>query len=149
MDAVLEATLAPIFGAHRDRPGALLPVLHAVQDALGHIPAAAVPAIARTLGLSHAEVHGVVSYYHHFRQEPPGRHVVRVCCAEACQAVGAEALAARARERRAGRGVTLEPVYCLGLCACGPAVQVDETHLHARMTPEKLDALLARLERAS
>ncbi len=143
----MDAILAPILAAHREQPGALLPVLHAVQDALGHIPPESVPEIARALSLSRAEVHGVISYYHHFRQEPSGRHVVRVCCAEACQAVGAEALAEHARARCAGTDVALEPVYCLGLCACGPAVQVDETHLHAAMTPARFDALLAALER--
>jgi formate dehydrogenase subunit gamma len=121
-------------------------VLHEVQDTLGHIPADAIPAIATALNLSRAEVHGVISYYHHFRQEPAGRHVVRVCCAEACQAVGGEALAEYARARLAGSDVTLEPVYCLGLCACGPAVQVDEMQLHAAMTPAKFDVLVARLE---
>lgn len=142
MDAILD----PILAVWRDRPGALLPVLHEVQDALGHIPPEAVPAIATALNLSRAEVHGVISYYHHFRQEVPGRHVVRVCCAEACQAVGAEGLADHARAHCEGSGVTVEPVYCLGLCACGPALQVDETELHAAMTPAKFDALLARLE---
>lgn len=144
----MDAILAHILTAHRDRQGALLPVLHALQDALGHVPPEAVPAIAKALNLSRAEVHGVISYYHHFRQEAPGRHVVRVCCAEACQAVGGEALAEHARTRCAGSAVVLEPVYCLGLCACGPAVQVDETQLHAAMTLAKFDALLARLEGA-
>lgn len=141
------AILSRILDAHREQPGALLPVLHELQDACGHIPADAVPAIASALSLSRAEVHGVISYYHHFRQEPSGHHVVRVCCAEACQAVGGEALAEHARARCSGSGVTLEPVYCLGLCACGPAVQVDETQLHAAVTPAKFDALLAGLER--
>ncbi len=140
------AILDPILAAWRGRPGVLLPVLHAVQDAIGHIPPEVVPAIATALNLSRAEVHGVISYYHHFRLEPAGRHVVRVCCAEACQAVGAEALAEHARQRCADSGVMLEPVYCLGLCACGPAVQVDENALHAAMTPAKFDVLLARLE---
>lgn len=139
------AILGRILGDHRAQPGALLPVLHEVQDALGYIPPDVVPAIAAALNLSHAEVHGVISYYHHFRQEAAGRHVVRVCCAEACQAVGGEALAEHARARCAGSDVTLEPVYCLGLCACGPAVQVDETQLHAAVTPAKFDAMLARL----
>ena len=143
------ATVARIIEQHRARPGALLPMLHAIQDALGCIPPEAVPPIATALNLSRAEVHGVISYYAHFRQEPPGRHVVRVCCAEACQAVGGEALAEHARERLAGTNVTLEPVYCLGLCACGPSVQVDEATLHARVTPEKFDALVAALESAS
>ena len=140
------AILSRILDAHREQPGALLPVLHEVQDTLGHIPADAIPAIATALNVSRAEVHGVISYYHHLRQEPAGRHVVRVCCAEACQAVGGEALAEYARARLAGSDVTLEPVYCLGLCACGPAVQVDEMQLHAAMTPAKFDVLVARLE---
>jgi formate dehydrogenase subunit gamma len=132
----------------RARPGALLPILHGIQEALGFIPSEAVPQIAQALNLSRAEVHGVISYYAHFRLAPPGRHVVRVCCAEACQAVGGEALAEHARARLAGGGITLEPVYCLGLCACGPSLQVDETTLHGRVTPEKFDALIAALESA-
>jgi formate dehydrogenase subunit gamma len=142
----MNAILGRILAAHRNQPGTLLPVLHEVQEAFGHIPPDAVPMIAGALNLSRAEVHGVISYYHHFRQEPAGRHMVRVCCAEACQAVGGEALAEHAKARLAGSELTLEPVYCLGLCACGPAVQVGETQLHAAMTPTKFDALVARLE---
>ncbi len=141
----ISATLARIVAARKDQAGALLPILHDLQDAFGHVPPEAVPLIAQELNLSRAEVHGVVTYYHHFRQAPPGRHVVRVCCAEACQAVGGEALAAHARARLAGSGLTLEPVYCLGLCAVGPALQIDETTLHAAVTPEKFDALIAAL----
>jgi formate dehydrogenase subunit gamma len=138
-------TLARIVAAHLTRPGALLPILHDIQDALGFIPDEAVPLIAKELKLSRAEVHGVITYYHHFRQAPPGRHVVRVCCAEACQSVGAEALAAHAQARTQDSDVTVEPAYCLGLCAIGPAVQIDETTLHARVTPEKFDALIEDL----
>lgn len=136
--------LDEIIGRHGARPDALLPVLHDIQDARGYIPADLVPAVATALGVSRAEVHGVISYYRHFRQTPPGRHVLHVCCAEACQAVGAEAVAERAQGHVGD--VTVEPVYCLGLCAIGPAVQVDETTLHAGMTPEKLDELLRDLE---
>jgi len=139
------ATVARILAAHRDRPGVLLPVLHDIQDALGFIPPGAVPAIAGALNLSRAEVHGVISYYHHFR-DTPARHVLRVCCAEACQAVGGEALAEHARTRLAASDVALEPVYCLGLCACGPALQVDDAALHARVTIGKLDALIDELD---
>ena len=137
--------LEPILGRHGSRQDALLPILHDIQDEFGHIPAEAVPVIARHLNLSRAEVHGVISYYHHFRQTPPAAHVVRVCCAEACQANGAEALAAHAQTRHDGTSLSVEPVYCLGLCASGPAVQIDEDHLHARITPEKFDALIAAL----
>ena len=142
------ATVERILAAKRELPGALLPVLHEVQDALGYIPPDTVPLIAQRLNLSRAEVHGVISYYAHFRQTPPQRHLVRVCCAEACQAVGGEALAEHARARLAGSDITLEPVYCLGLCACGPSLQVDEATLHGQVTAEKFDALIAALEAA-
>jgi formate dehydrogenase subunit gamma len=151
-DKIDAARIDALIEAHRHRPGALLPLLHAVQDALGCIPADAVPRIAAALNLSRAEVHGVVSYYHHFRSEPAGRHVVQVCRAEACQACGAEELLAQAERllgceahaTRADGAVTLEPVYCLGLCASSPAVQIDE-RLHARVTPEKLQRLVQPL----
>jgi formate dehydrogenase subunit gamma len=135
-----------IIAAKQTLPGALLPILHQIQEELGYLPAESAPLIAKELNLSRAEVHGVITYYHHFRQTPPGRHVVRVCCAEACQAVGGEALAEHARARLEGSDLTLEPVYCLGLCAIGPALQIDETTLHARVTPEKFDALMDSLE---
>jgi len=130
-------------------PGALLPILHDVQDGLGYIPGELVPEIAGALGLSRAEVHGVVSYYHHFRSAPAGRRVVQICRAESCQAMGAEALLAHARQRlgcelhgtsRDG-AFTLEPVYCLGLCASSPALMIDDEP-HARMTPQAFDALV-------
>ncbi|HET7833292.1 MAG TPA: NAD(P)H-dependent oxidoreductase subunit E [Gallionella sp.] len=139
-------TLNTIFARHQQKPGALLPILHDLQEALGYVPDEAVPLIARELNLSRAEVHGVISYYHDFRRTPPRGHVVRVCCAEACQANGSEALAAHAAERLQAGDITLEPVYCLGLCASGPAVQIDETKLHAQVTPEKFDALMAELK---
>ncbi|MFM2057124.1 MAG: hypothetical protein RLY71_1509 [Pseudomonadota bacterium] len=138
-------------------PGALLPVLHALQDRLGHVPPAALPLIARALNLSRAEVHGVVSYYHHFRSSPPGRHVLQICRAESCQALGAEALLAQARTRlgcseaaptSACASHTVEAAYCLGLCAMSPALTLDGQP-HARMTPARLDALLAATETAA
>ena len=145
-------TLSALLEAHRHQPGPLLPLLHAVQDHFGHVPPQAVPQIAQALNLSRAEVHGVISYYHHFRQAPPGRHVVQVCRAEACQACGAEELLAHAERvlgcasgtTRADGAVTLEPVYCLGLCASSPAMQVDD-RLQGRATPAQLDALAAAL----
>ena len=145
-------TLTALLEAHRHRPGALLPLLHAVQHRFGHVPPQAVPQIAQALNLSRAEVHGVISYYHHFRQAPSGRHVVQVCRAEACQACGAEELLAHAERvlgcasgtTRADGAVTLEPVYCLGLCASSPAIQIDD-RLHARVTPQRLDALVGAL----
>lgn len=142
-------TVQRLIRLHARQPGALLPLLHAVQDALGHVPDVAVPLIAEGLNLSRAEVHGVITYYHHFRRVPAGRHVLQVCRAEACQAMGADALWAHACSRlgvdgggtRTDGAVTLEPVYCLGLCAMSPAVALDEAP-RARMSAARLDALL-------
>jgi len=135
--------------AHRNDAGALLPVLHAIQDALGYVPKAAVPAIAHELNQSRAEVHGMLSFYHYFRTEPAGRHVVYLCRAEACQAMGARELERHAKKRlgidfhetSAGGAFTLEPVYCLGNCACSPSVMIDKT-LHGRVDAERFDELL-------
>ncbi|MDD4912813.1 MAG: NAD(P)H-dependent oxidoreductase subunit E [Sideroxydans sp.] len=138
----MNTKLQPIFDTHKGKDGALLPILHDIQHALGYVPEEAVPLIAKQLNLSRAEVHGVITYYHHFRQTPPGKHVVQLCCAEACQANGSEALAAHAAKRLQGADVTLEPVYCLGLCSIGPAVLIGEDELHAHVTPQKFDALM-------
>ena len=129
-------------------PGPLLEILHAVQDELGHVPAAAVPLIAEALNLSRAEVHGVVSFYHHFRAAAPGHTVVQLCRAEACQAMNAQALEAHATralgvscgETTADGRVTLEAVYCLGNCACAPSMMVNG-ELHGRVTPASFDEL--------
>lgn len=134
---------------HAGEAGGLLPLLHAVQHELGHIPYAAVPVIAQALNLSRAEVHGVVSYYPHFREQPTGKTLVQVCRAEACQSRGADALLAHAEqalgckshETRADGAVTLEPVYCLGLCAQSPAIMVNEQQVHGHMTAASFDQL--------
>jgi formate dehydrogenase subunit gamma len=142
------ARVAEIAAAHAGREGPLLPILHDVQAAFGHVPAAAVPVLAAALNVTKAEVHGVVSFYHDFRSEPAGRHVLRLCRAEACQATGGEALAAAARARLGvdwggtARGVTLEPVFCLGLCACGPAAMLDGLPV-GRLDAAALEAMLA------
>ena len=139
-----------ILAQMKSRPGPLLEVLHGVQLDLGYIPAAAVPLIAEELNLSRAEVHGVVSFYHHFRSTPPGRHTVQICRAESCQAMGALAMAEHAK-RRLGIDfeqttpdgeLSLHPVYCLGQCACSPAVMIDE-EVFGRVTPERFDELIA------
>jgi formate dehydrogenase subunit gamma len=125
--------IAEILAAHQGLEGPLLPILHAVQAAFGYIPEGAIPQIAKALMLSKAEVHGVVSFYHDFREKPAGRHVLKLCRAEACQTVGADAVAGRIKaalgidwhETTPDGRVTLEPVFCLGLCACGPAAMVD------------------------
>lgn len=135
-----------------DLPGALLPILHRVQNRLGYVPPEYVPVIARSLNLSRAEVHGVISFYHEFRTEPPGTHVVQICQAEACQAMGTDALTEHARERLGtdmdatspdGK-YTLLPVYCLGNCACAPAMMVDG-HLHGRVTQQRFDEVVGEL----
>lgn len=142
-----------IVGDLKGRPGPLIEVLHAIQAELGYVPPAAVPLVAAELNLSRAEVHGVVSFYHFFRSTPPGAHTVSVCRAESCQAVGGEALAEHARRRLGvefhqttpdGR-FSLEPIYCLGNCACSPAIMIDG-QLHGRVSPERFDALLADVD---
>jgi len=134
---------AAIVEAGTDRPGALLPILHALSETFGCVPADAIPIVARALNLTRADVHGVVSFYHDFRPEPPPRRLVKLCRAEACQARGGEALAAAIEARLAGRAdVAIEAVYCLGLCASGPAAMVDG-RLHARLDAAALERLLA------
>ena len=146
-----------IIDERRHLDGALLPVLHGVQDALGYVPDDAVPLIAYELNLSRAEVHGVISFYHYFRTHAPGRHIVRICRAEACQALGARALEAHAKKTldidfhgtTKDGAITLEAVYCLGNCGCGPSVLVDPDDLHARVTPESFDALVGELRKVT
>jgi len=144
------STLERILAQHAGLPGPLLPILHAVQDELGCIAPAYVARIADALNLSRAEVHGVISFYHYFRQHEPGRHVVHVCRAEACQAMRSDATEQHAKGElgveyggTSADGVfTLEPAYCLGNCAAAPTVMIDEK-LYGRVTPERLDAILA------
>lgn len=141
-----------IIDGHVGREGATLPILHDLQAAFGCVPAEAVPLVAKALNLTRAEVHGVVTFYHEYRRQVPGRHILRLCRAEACQALGCERVADHARtalnigwhETTSDGAVTLEPVFCLGLCAIGPAALLDGQPL-ARLTPERLDATLEPL----
>ncbi len=138
---------AAIIEAEAHRDGALLPVLHALSRAFGHVPDEAVPIVASTLNITRAEVHGVLTFYHDFHREPPLPHMLKLCRAEACQARGGEALAAWAQTRLAGCDtVALEAVYCLGLCASGPAALLDGRPV-ARLDPARLDRLLAEKAR--
>ena len=138
---------------HADAPGALLPILHAIQDALGFVPPEAIDPIAARLNVSRADVHGVLSFYHDFRTSPAARHVLRLCRAEACQAMGGARLEAELRrrlaldaeDRDAAHDLMLEPVYCFGACACAPAAMLDG-ELHARLDTARLTALIAALE---
>lgn len=136
----------------RSVPGGLLPALHALQDALGYVPEAATAVLAGEFNLSRAEVHGVITFYHHFRRSPPGRHVLQLCRAESCQAVGGRALEEHAKrvlgidfhQTTADGAISLEPVYCLGNCACSPSVRVGD-EVHGMMDGARLDALVAQL----
>lgn len=141
---------AQIIAERADLEGATLPIMHALQDAFGYVPDAAIPMISDALNLSRAEIHGCLTFYHDFRRKPAGRHVVKLCRAEACQSVGADALHTEIK-KRLGVGwhettmddrVTLEPVFCLGLCACGPAALVDDKPV-GRVTADGLQAMLA------
>ncbi len=135
----------------KDKPGALMLILRRVQDTLGWVPPDSVPLIAKILNLSRAEVHGVVTFYHDFRHAPPGKNIIKVCRAESCQAMGAVALAEHIKARlgcdfgqtSADGSYTLEAVYCLGNCACSPAVVVNGKHL-GRVTPKRFDEVLAK-----
>ncbi len=137
-----------------DREGPLLPILHALQEEFGYIDEAAEPLIAEALNITRAEVHGVITFYHDFRRAPAGRHVLKLCRAEACQAAGGDPLAARAESRlgiafggtTADGRITLEPVYCLGLCSVSPSAMIDG-RLVARLDEKKLDALLVEADR--
>jgi formate dehydrogenase subunit gamma len=144
-----EERAAEIVAEHEGIEGPLMVVLHAVQETFGHVPEEAVPYLARAYNLSRAEVHGVVTFYHDFRHELPGKHVLKLCRAEACQSMGCESLVARAEDKlgvscgstTADGRVTFEAVYCLGLCATAPSAMIDG-HVVGRLTPKKLDAIL-------
>lgn len=145
-----DSTLDSILAEHAGMDGPLLPILHAVQDRVGYISPAYVAGIAKALNLSRAEVHGVVSFYHYFRQHEPGRHVVHLCRAEACQAMQCAQTEQHAKHElgvdyggtSADGLFTLEAAYCLGNCAAAPTVMVD-AKLYGRVTPERLAAILA------
>jgi formate dehydrogenase subunit gamma len=138
-----------IVATHRGQRGALLPILHAIQEALGYVPPEAIPVLADELNLSRADVHGVVSFYHDFRSVPAGRTTVRICRGEACQAVGAERLVSHVRdacgmslgETSRDGALTVEQVFCLGNCALGPAAQVNG-RLQGRLDESQLSAIL-------
>ena len=149
-DERTQEVMAEILSRHAQQEGPLLPILHSVQAEFGFIPGDVVQIIADHLNITRAEVHGVITFYHDFRDAPAGKHIVKICRAEACQAVGGNAISERAFEKlgvswhgtTANGAVTLEPVYCLGLCACAPAAMVDNKVV-GRVDAAKLDKLLA------
>ena len=139
-----------LIAKHQQLPGALLPLLHAIQDEVGYVPESSYKPIAKALNLSVAEVHGVVTFYHHFRTHKPGRHTLQICRAESCQAMGSVALEAHAKkclnidyhQTTKDDAISLEPVYCLGNCALSPAVMMDD-EIYGRVSAADLDALVA------
>jgi len=149
LESVDERRIRAIVSERQEIPGALLPILHAIQKEFRYVPPESVAIVAEALNLSRAEVHGVISFYHFFRTSPPGERILYICRAEACQSMGAAALETYARQKlgvdfhgTTGDGrLTLEPVYCLGNCACSPAVMVDN-EVFGRVTPERLDEIL-------
>lgn len=151
--ATLSARLEEILHAHKDMEGSLLPILHAVQADFGFIPPEALPIIAKDLNITRAEAHGVMSFYHDFREKPAGRHVLKLCRAEACQAMGGDRVAAYAQkalgldwhETSADGAVTLDPIFCLGLCACGPAAMLDGK-LIGRLDEARIDAIIGDIK---
>lgn len=148
--------VAAIIERYKTVPGGLMPLLHAVQEALGYVPGGSVAPIAKAFGLSRAEVHGVISFYHDFRTTPGGETTIHICRAEACQAMGARALELHAKqhlgvdygETTADGRYTLQPVYCLGNCACAPSVRIGDD-VHARVSPGRFDELVEKPEGAA
>lgn len=146
----LDVRLGALINEHQHMLGALMPLLHAIQDNIGYVPESSYSQIAKALSLSVAEVHGVVTFYHHFRTHKPGRHVMQICRAESCQSMGSEALEAHAKkclnvdyhQTTSDDAITLEAVYCLGNCALSPAVMMDE-EVYGRVSAADLDALIA------
>ena len=134
--------------------GPLLPILHEIQEEFGHVPTESLPVIAEALNISNAEVHGVVTFYHDYRAHPAGRHVLKVCRAEACQSMGGDAIAAQIQQRLGigfhettkDNSVTLEPVYCLGLCACSPSAMLDGEVI-GRLDADKIDEIVEEVRR--
>ncbi len=151
-----QATVQEIIAALKDKPGALLPILHGIQDELGYIPAETVPDIAAALNLSRAEVHGVISFYHYFRDTPPGKQTVHLCLAESCQAMGGKQLEMHVKNRlgigfhetTADGNFSLEPVYCLGNCACSPAMQIGKD-IYGRVSTDSFDSVINEMEKSA
>jgi formate dehydrogenase subunit gamma len=147
-----QQSITDLVDQHKDLPGALLPLLHAIQGEVGYVPDSAVATIAGGLNLSRAEVHGVISFYHDFKTHPVGRNTVQICRAEACQSMGSRLLEAHAKETlgidyhqtTADGNITLEPVYCLGNCACSPSVRVNDD-IVARVDQDRFDELVDNL----
>ena len=148
------ARATAVVDSMKSMEGPLLPILHGIQEEFGYVPQDTLPLIANALNLSRAEVHGVMTFYHDYRDHPTGRHVLKLCRAEACQSMGGDLLADRVKkllgidfhQTTLDGSVTLEPVFCLGLCACAPAAMLDG-ELHGRLDDETVDELVAGARR--
>ena len=144
------AKIQGLIAQHKGLPGALLPLLHAIQDEIGYVPEESYLSISKALALSVAEVHGVVTFYHHFRSHPAGKHILQICRAESCQAMGSEKLEASIKAKlgidyhqtTSDGAITLEPIYCLGNCACSPSVMMDD-EVYGRMDSQKVAELIS------
>ena len=144
------AKIQDLIGSHKGMPGGLLPLLHAIQDSIGYVPEDCYLPISKGLALSVAEVHGVVTFYHHFRTHPSGKHILQICRAESCQAMGSEKLEASIKAKLGidyhqttlDGAITLEPIYCLGNCACSPSVMMDD-EVYGRMDALKAAELIS------
>jgi formate dehydrogenase subunit gamma len=151
--STMQVTVQNITTSLKDKPGALLPILHAIQDTLGFVPDESIPTIAKALNLSRAEVHGVISFYHYFRNTKPGKNTIHLCRAESCQAMGGKHLENHVKSRlgidfhetTADGQFSLEPVYCLGNCACSPAMQIG-TEIYGRVSTESFDTTINEIE---
>ncbi len=151
--STMQVTVQNITTSLKDKPGALLPILHAIQDTLGFVPDESIPTIAKALNLSRAEVHGVISFYHYFRNTKPGKKTIHLCRAESCQAMGGKHLENHVKSRlgidfhetTADGQFSLEPVYCLGNCACSPAMQIG-TEIYGRVSTESFDTTINEIE---
>ena len=149
-----DRTVAEVLTRLAHEPGALLPIFHAIQDRLGYVPEEAIPTIAKALNQTRAEIYGTLTFYSDFRTSPPGNHSLQICRAESCQAMGGRVLEAAARETlgvdfgetTADGQVSLEPVYCLGNCACSPSVRIGDD-VYGRVSPDRLDQLIGGLRK--
>jgi formate dehydrogenase subunit gamma len=150
--SVMNKKVQEVIASLKNKPGALLPILHGIQDELGYVPAETVPTIADALNISRAEVHGCISFYHYFRDTPPGKTTIHLCRAESCQAMGAKSLEDHVKSRlgidyhetTTDGAFSLEPVYCLGLCACSPSMQIGK-EVHGRVSAESFDNTIQQI----
>ena len=151
LSSLQSGKIAVYIQEYQDKPGALLPLMHAIQDDLGFVPEESYKLISKAYNLSVAEIHGFVTFYHHFRTHLPGKNILQICRAESCQAMGSEDLENYCQEKLGidyhqttkDNSITLEPVYCLGNCACSPAIMINQDVV-GRVTPEKIDQIIKK-----